>query len=76
MQANDPKVITTFHVIAFILFAVGLALIWHFAHWAAALGVVLLIWANNLQTAANMLKKLEQLVDTMRDAMDARYQQK
>lgn len=76
MQVNDPKVIKTFHIIAFVLFAVGLALIWHFAHWAAALGVVLLIWANNLQQAADMLKKIEELVDTMRDAMDGRYQRK
>jgi len=76
MQVNDPKVITTFHIIAAILFIAGFALISIFAHWAAALGVVFLVWGNNLQQAANMLKKIENLVDTMRDAMDNRYQQK
>ncbi len=76
MQVNDPKVIKSFHIIAFVLFVTGFALVCVFAHWAAALGVVLLIWANNLQQAANILTKVEELVDTMRDAMDARYQQK
>jgi hypothetical protein len=48
----------------------------NFAIGAAALGILMMIWANNLQTAANMLAKLGELVDTMRDAMDKRYQQK
>lgn len=76
MQSNDPKIILALQIISLVLFVIGIGLVWYFAHWAAALGVLLMILANNLKTASNLLSKVESLVITMRDAMDERYVQK
>lgn len=51
----------------------GFVLIGIFAHWAAAIGVFLMFWGNNLQILTRIFSKMPDLLDTLRDAMDKRY---
>ena len=76
MTATTQVTIRAFRWIGAFVGIAGLVLISIFSHWAVALGVFLVIWANNLNTAASILGKTDELLDTLTKAMDTRYVQK
>lgn len=73
MDYTDKRVAVGFRWIATVFGIVGFVLTAVYSHWAVAIGVFLMLWANNLLTAAGLIDKAEGLVDTVKRGLDLRY---